>query len=141
MSFFEEEIRPHLEGDDPAFGGIEAETLVGWAKEVGGSLSPNNNREGSLKNHQLRKFYDTVKQIERGTLQYKPDHTLSEDLVAQLLFLRPHLANAQRKDRNIKPLRDALEPCLRSDVIKKKKDLTRFVKFFEAIVAYTGQEN
>ena len=141
MSTFDQKIKPHLEGDDPAFGRIDAEWLVDWAKEVGNKLTPNNNREDSLKNHQLRRFYDTVKQIERRTLRDKPDKTLEPDLVAQLLFLRPHLANAQRKDGKIKPLRDALEPCLKSDVIKQKKDLTRFVKFFEAIVAYTGQEN
>ena len=138
MAIFEEKIKPHLEGDTPAFGGIDAETLVDWAKDVGSTLSSGNNREDSLKNHQLRKFYDTVKQIERHTLRQKPDDPLLPDLVAQLLFLRPHLANAQRKDRKIKPLRDALEPCLTSKVIQKKSDLTRFVKFFEAIVAYTG---
>ena len=57
---------------------------------------------------------------------------------ADLLFLRPHLANAERKESKIKPLREALDPCIASDAIKNKLDLTRFVKFFEAIVAYTN---
>lgn len=140
MSIFDEKIKPHLENDGQTFAGIDAETLVAYAKEIGNKLSPHNNRnrEDSLKNHQLRKFYDTVKQIERRTLTQKPDDALSPDLVAQLIFLRPHLANAERKDKKVKPLRSALEPFLTSAVIQKKADLTRFVRFFEAIVAYTG---
>lgn len=137
MGNIDKEIKSHLKGNNPAFGSIDAETLVSWAKIVGGELT-SNRKEDSLKNHQLRRFYDTVKQIERRTLRDAPDKTLDTDLVAQLLFLRPHLANAERKDRKIKPLRKALEPFLSSDVIKQKKDLTRFVKYFEAIVAYTG---
>ena len=132
-----EEIKLHLKSKDPSFGGIDAEKLISWAEKVGERLT-SGSREDSLKNHQLRRFYDTVKQIERRTLRDESDKMLDTDLVAQLLFLRPHLANAERKDKKIKPLREALDPFLSSDVIKKKKDLTRFVKFFEAIVAYTG---
>ena len=91
------------------------------------------------KNHQLRKFYDTVKQIERQALRLKRDAQLTDELLAQLLFLRPHLANAERKQRkkdSIQLLRGALDPCLTSDVLQTKADLTQFVKFFEAIVAY-----
>ena len=138
MSIFDEKIKPHLDDENQTFDAIDAETLVKYAKEIGNKLSPKNNREDNLKNHQLRKFYDTVKQIERRTLRDKPDKELEPDLVAHLLFLRPHLANAERKDDKVKPLRLALEPFLTTKEIKKKSDLTRFVKFFEAIVAYTG---
>lgn len=138
MSIYDEQIKPHLADDSKTFGALDAETLVDYAKEIGNKLSSQNNNEDRLKNHQLRRFYDTVKQIERHTLRQKPDDTLKDDLVAQLLFLRPHLANAERKDRNVRELRLALEPFLTTNEIKKKADLTRFVKFFEAIVAYTG---
>ena len=138
MNIFDEKIKPHLANDSKTFGALDAEILVEYAKEIGSDLSPKNKNEDNLKNHQLRKFYDTVKQIERRTLRDKPDKELEPDLVAQLLFLRPHLANAERKDKKVKPLRLALEPFLTTKEIKKKSDLTRFVKFFEAIVAYTG---
>lgn len=138
MSIYNEQIKPHLADDSKTFGALDAEILVDYAKEIGNKLSSQNNNEDRLKNHQLRRFYDTVKQIERHTLRQKPDDTLEDDLVAQLLFLRPHLANAERKDRNVRELRLALEPFLTTNEIKKKADLTRFVKFFEAIVAYTG---
>lgn len=130
MGIFEDKIKPELENGTP-FGEIDSQPLVDSAEEIGQELS-----EKGLKNHQLRKFYDTVKQIERHTLPLKPENLLPDERTAQLLFLRPHLANAQRKDSSIKPLREALDPCLDPDVIKNKADLTRFVKFFEAIVAY-----
>ena len=138
MSTVEEKIKQHQDDENQTFDAIDAETLIEYAKYIGKKLSPGNNNEDNLKNHQLRKFYDTVKQIERRTLRDKPEKELEPDLVAQLLFLRPHLANAERKDGKVKPLRLALEPFLTTKEIKKKSDLTRFVKFFEAIVAYTG---
>ena len=138
MGIYDEKIKPHLADDNKTFGALDAEILIAYAKDIGQKLSSKNNTEDRLKNHQLRRFYDTVKQIERRTLRDKPDKELEPDLVAQLLFLRPHLANAERKDKKVKPLRLALEPFLTTKEIKKKSDLTRFVKFFEAIVAYTG---
>lgn len=137
MGIYDEKIKPHLKDVSKTFGALEAEILVNYAKEIGNKLSSQNNNEDRLKNHQLRRFYDTVKQIERRTLRDKPEKELEPDIVAQLLFLRPHLANAERKDDKVKPLRLALEPFLTTKEIKKKSDLTRFVKFFEAIVAYT----
>jgi CRISPR type III-A-associated protein Csm2 len=130
MNLFEEKIKPELKNRKP-FSQLNPQALVDCAEEVGERLSA----EG-LKNHQLRRFYDTVKQIERGALRLDAGQTLPDELLAQLLFLRPHLANAERKERNIKGLREVLDACLASGSIKQKADLTRFVKFFEAIVAY-----
>ena len=136
MNIFKSEIEPNLE---EGFGTIDPETLIKSAEQIGQKLS--SDKEDGLKNHQIRKFYDTVKQVERQALPLKPDDELPDRLLAQLLFLRPHLANAERKQRkkeSIRLLRGALDPCLTSDAIQKKADLTRFVKFFEAIVAYAN---
>jgi CRISPR type III-A-associated protein Csm2 len=136
MGIFEEKIKPHLKSETPAFGKIDAQTLVECAEQIGQKLS--SDKEETSKN-QLRKFYNAVKQIEHYTLRWDPDEELSDDLIAQLLFLRPHLANAQHKNpknAKIQILCNVLNPCLASNVIEKKADLTRFVKFFEAIVAY-----
>lgn len=136
MNIFETQIKPQLE--EYSFGKIDPETLVECAKQIGQKLSSD---EDGLKNHQIRKFYDTVKQIERRTLRLNRDAQLPDELLAQLLFLRPHLANAERKQRkkdSIRLLRGALDPCLTSEVLQTKADLTQFVKFFEAIVAYAG---
>lgn len=133
MGIFEEKIKPDL---GKGFGQINPQTLVECAEQIGQNLS--SDKADGLKNHQLRKFYDAVKQIERHTLSLKPDEQLPNERIAQLLFLRPHLANAERKGHGIRPLRNVLDPCLSSDVIKRKADLTQFVKFFEAIVAYAN---
>ena len=133
MNIFEARIKPRLED---GFGKIDPQTLVESAEQIGQKLSSD---EDGLKNHQIRKFYDTVKQIERRTLRLNRNAQLPDELLAQLLFLRPHLANAERKQRkkdSIQLLRGALDPCLTSDVLQTKADLTQFVKFFEAIVAY-----
>lgn len=133
MNIFETRIRPQLEN---GFRRIDPQTLVDSAEEIGQGLSSD---EDGLKNHQIRKFYDTVKQIERQALRLNRNDPLPDDLLAQLLFLRPHLANAERKQRkkdSIRLLRGALDPCLTADVLQTKGDLTQFVKFFEAIVAY-----
>lgn len=130
MGVFEDQIKPLLDAGD-YFGEIPSHLLVESANEIGKRLS-----EAGLKNHQLRKFYDTVKQIERIALNKKATEKLPDELIAQLIFLRPHLANAQRKVGSIRQLREALDVCLSPEVIETKADLTRFVKFFEAIVAY-----
>ena len=136
MNIFESEIEPNLE---KGFGTIDPEILIKCAEQIGKGLS--SDKEEGLKNHQIRKFYDTVKQVERQALPLKPNDKLPDKLLAQLIFLRPHLANAERKQRkkdSIQLLRGALDPCLTSEAIQKKADLTRFVKFFEAIVAYAN---
>ncbi len=128
---YRDQIKQQL-NNGTCIGKIEPQLLVDGAKEIGAGLSVDGPR-----NHQLRKFYDAVKQIERRTVGKNSDDLLDPNIVAQLLFLRPHLANALSKNRNIKRLCDALDPCLDSEVIKTTEDLTRFVKFFEAIIAYT----
>ena len=135
MGLFEDQIKPQLKQGTP-FRRIDPKLLVNSAKQIGGELPS----EENLKN-QLRKFYNAVKQIERQTLRLEANTDLQSDCpdcLAQLLFLRPHLANAQHKNNKTQPFCKPLDICLASDVIKRKADLTRFVKFFEAIVAYAG---
>lgn len=136
MDTFKDKINPQLKAGT-LFAEIDPNLIVKSAEEIGSKLSGSGG-DDSLKNHQLRRFYDAVKQIERHTLSLNPDVPLPNDRRADLLFLRPHLANAERKDSHIQPLREALDPCIASDAIQNKSDLTRFVKFFEAIVAYTN---
>lgn len=133
---FKDKIEPELKAGTH-FSKIAPHLIVESAQEVGKKLS-GRNRDDSLKNHQLRRFYDAVKQIERHTLSLNSNAALPPECKADLLFLRPHLANAERKKPRIQPLREVLDPCIALDVIKNKSDLTRFVKFFEAIVAYTN---
>ena len=132
MNIFEAQIEPLLEKRTP-FRQIDSQTLVECAEQISEKI-----RVEESSKHQLRKFYNAVKRIERQTLKMEANTDLRSDCLAQLLFLRPHLANAQRKDGKTEPFCTPLDICLASDVIKRKADLTQFVKFFEAIVAYAG---
>ena len=134
MNNYQNQIKQQL-NNGKRIGEIEPQLLVDGAKEIGKGLSS----VDGPRNHQLRKFYDAVKQIERRTTGKNSNDLLDQNIVAQLLFLRPHLANAKGKNPNIKGLCDALDPCLESEIMKTTEDLNRFVKFFEAIIAYTGQ--
>lgn len=140
MSRFENTIKTEL--NEKTFAQLNADVLVEAAKEEGTKMYALD-----IKNNQLRKFYDTVKQIERKPTLRKmkgTDH-LSDDVVAQLVFLRPHLANAVEKAKGktgeaaMRRLQQVLDVCLSPSVLKTKDDLGRFVKFFEAIVAFTHQ--
>ncbi len=86
-----EDLKRELEGNK-TFSSIDADTIISVAKAEGGSIN-----EKAVKNNQIRKFYDVVKNIERKTFTMKDEDNLPEDLIAQLLFLKPHLANAARK--------------------------------------------
>lgn len=132
MNIFEDRIVPQLKKGTP-FRQIDPQWLVESAEQISKTI-----RLEESSKHQLRKFYNVVKRVERQTLQLEANTDLQPDCVAQLLFLRPHLANAQRKDSKTEPFCKPLDICLASDVIRRKADLTRFVKFFEAIVAYAG---
>ena len=72
-----------------------AAALVDGAKEIGQGSTL---LDGPSSNHQLRKFYDAVKQIERRTVRWKNyNESIGKDLVAQLLFLASTSRQCQRK--------------------------------------------
>ena len=71
MDTFKDKIKPQLE-EGTLFAEIDPRLIVECAEEIGTKLS-GSGRDDNLKNHQLRRFYDAVKQIERHTLSLKPD--------------------------------------------------------------------
>ena len=77
-----------------------------------------------LKTAQVRKIYSAVKKIERGGFDQN-----------KLVMLKPKLAYAAARNREVTPLKDALIEAIDqvgSDEIKFKN----FVDFFEATLAY-----
>jgi len=134
---FDTLIKPLL--NDHSFAEIDANVIVECARVEADRIS-----KDVIKNNQLRKFYDVIKQIERQAMGRSGETPLSDKSLAQLLFLRPHLHNAvekagKRSDKEkqaLKQLEKILSPCLQKNVLQKKEDLRWFVKFFEAIIAY-----
>ena len=99
-------------------------------KSWGSSLARSN-----VKMTQLRKFFSELKRIEADF----------ERLNNRIIFLDPQLAYAAaRADKNeaknkLKELHNALSPLIRS-INEDKNKYKRFVRIFEAIIAYHKAE-
>jgi len=93
----------------------------------------------TVKNHQLRRFFTAVKNIQKKVIDLSDDDPFPPEEYAELQMLRPQLANAVgRLSRSEKVamqnLLDILQPVFKT--VKKNGDFVRFVNFFESIVAY-----
>ena len=114
------------------FSQIAAKTIVDAAEDIGKNI-----KKEDLKSSQLRKFYDSVKQIEQKLIEKKETDKLEDKIIAQLVFLKPHLENAQKKGKIPQNFKNIIQTSI-DRVVEKgtKEDFKYFVKFFEAIVAY-----
>jgi len=112
------------------FGDVPANVLVEWAEK-------SQFGEKVFKSSQLRKFYDAVRSIwdDKAVKKLKDADKLDDLFISRLVFLRPHLANAVKKNKMPSDFRQIMELSIQK--IQLKKDLYKFVKFFEAIVAYS----
>lgn len=81
----------------------------------------------NLKTAQIRKIYGEVKLME---MDFKKDGFDRDRLV----LLKPKLAYAANKKPEVRPLKDVLTGCI--DKTHDEEDFSRFVNFFEAILAY-----
>ena len=88
------------------------------AEQLGKKLARN------LKTAQIRKVYSTVKKIQMN-------QTFNRN---ELVLLKPRLAYAAARNRDVEDLRDALTQAI--DKVKTVEDFKNFVDFFEAILAY-----
>ena len=84
-----------------------------------------------LKTAQTRKIYGTVKSLEM-------DFRTGEFDRDRVFLLLPKLAYAANKKREVRPLQEVLEECIFKirEGREGKEDFSRFVAFFEAILAY-----
>lgn len=103
----------------------EAETLVRCARDIGTALA------GDLNTNQIRAIFGEVRRIE-GEWKTKPDRA-SRNLV----LLEPKMAYRARRERGeaVRKLVSVLTPAVR-EVKGDGENFSRFVEFFEAILAY-----
>lgn len=83
---------------------------------------------GELKSAQIRRIYGEVKSLEMDFLNAGG---IDAD---RIILLRPKLAYAANKKAEVRPLQQVLDACIRK--VETQKDFSRFVDFFEAILAY-----
>ena len=92
--------------------------LVEAAEELGKRLARD------LKTAQIRKIYSAVKKIQMN-------QTFNRNA---LILLKPRLAYAAARKREVEALRDALTQAI--DKVDSAEKFKNFVDFFEAILAY-----
>lgn len=122
------------------FSKVDADYLINVAREEGQQLT-----KDDLKHHQIRRFFEAIKGIERSARGQTSTATdlLDDTVKAELIFLKPHLINAAKKqlgkdDKGLAfwKFATSLETCINPEYFKIHKDLNRFIRFFEAVVAY-----
>jgi len=120
------EMEDHFEKQGKKFNQIKPEEIVEWAKCIGSNKK-------MQKSTQLRKFYDVLRSIwvHHKAKKYDDDKPLDPEFHARLIFLRPHIANAKLPD----DFKKIMELSIKH--VNTKNDLFKFVKFFEAIIAYS----
>ena len=93
-----------------------------------------------LKTSQLRKFFDTIKDLERSL-----EDTQFESIQNEFYLLQPKLAYARARDlvpEDFYRLMTASMQKIRTDKRENfKEDFERFARFLEAIVAYHKYES
>ncbi len=112
-----------------------AEVLVKEAERLGKQL-----KDRGLTTSQIRAIFGEVRQIEA---QWQMGAEQRKKAERRLILLKPKMAYRARKERGpaVRELVDVLSPAI--DLVIREKDeqrrsenFTRFVEFFEAILAY-----
>jgi len=112
-----------------------AEKLVQVAKELGKKLE-----EMDLATNQIRALFGEVRQIEA---EWGMGEEARRRALRRLILLKPKMAYRARRERGrgVQELINVLQPALdevvrEKDTQKQDGNFSRFVEFFEAILAY-----
>ena len=91
-------------------------------------------REG-IKTNQVRNIFSTVIALRT---KLKSDNEWSEEIHNDLVLIKPKLAYAAGRQRNVRPLYDLLSQGITATVNSKEKvkGLENFIQLVESIVAY-----
>ncbi|QTA91974.1 type III-A CRISPR-associated protein Csm2 [Desulfonema magnum] len=125
-----DEIKAHFDKNkNHQFGDVPASTIVKWAESC-------KFKERQLTPTQMRRFYDAIRGVwDDPKMKNMADgDKLEEMFLARLIFLRPAFAGAVRKNKIPPAFKEIMDQSIQK--VKKKKDMYKFVKFFEAIIQY-----
>jgi len=91
-----------------------------------------------VKTTQIRKFYDKLRslelKLEKSKLSNQKKEELNEQVRIGVLSLKPLLAYAVGRNRQLKELVNVLNTAI--DKVKDYEDFKKFVELFQTIVAY-----
>ncbi|MBD3375870.1 type III-A CRISPR-associated protein Csm2 [candidate division KSB1 bacterium] len=105
---------------------IELDLLIDFADKFAEKFLKN------VKTHQIRRFFSSVKSIEKKVRS--SDSVLSDSERVKLIMLRPQLANASAKQKQLKKLTEICTIMIQK--VDEKPDFERFANFFESLVAF-----
>jgi len=116
---------------------LKKEYIIGFPNEIAKLLSDEKNKNNKNKNKrsQIRKFYEYVLRIQDLLKRKKTGFSVVE---AELARLVPYVKYAESRSTVTELFRMFVEENVKH--IHDEKDLTAFVKHFEAIVAYLPKE-
>lgn len=105
-------------------GSVSATELVEIADKTGEYLAKNK----GLKMNQIRRFLDETRRIEAEA----KGGTINPD---RIVLLRPKLAYAAGRDKEVKPLMTVLDPAIKS-ATQTPANFEKLLRLIEGIVAY-----
>jgi CRISPR-associated protein Csm2 len=113
----------------------DTELLIKQAKQIGKAL-----KDAGLSMAQIRGVFGMVRRIEMGWTERETEDErvkegMREQAMRKLLLLQPKLEYQARRQRAVEGLRNVLIPAI-EQVQGDRQRFSRFVEFFEAILAY-----
>ena len=92
-------------------------------------------RRDGIKTNQVRNIFSSVSALRT---KLKTEKKWNEDLHTQLVLIKPKLAYAAGRQRNVRPLYELLSQGITATVNSKDKEkgLENFIQLVETIVAY-----
>lgn len=118
----------------------------GWADSIASIIiiedskkkQENNKKKASMNSNQLRKIFTQLKNIEK---KLDEKQKLDENLTNEILLLMPQIAYTRGRELISESFYNLLKECISSNKIMDKEDFKRFVKFYEAVIAYSKMYN
>jgi len=105
----------------------------GWAEKTAMELISRGNKGEGMNNHQLRKIFIQVKNIEGKILS---DKTKFHSYKNEIFLIMPQVAYALGRKVIPQNFYDLMKECIKPSKIKEAEDFLSFVDYFTSIVAY-----
>ncbi|RKZ23257.1 type III-A CRISPR-associated protein Csm2 [bacterium] len=110
-----------------------AEEMMKDADRIGREISR------TITTTQIRKFLDAVKKLKVKMKKPKPEERKGEESITEfrrneVLYLKPHIAYAGGRHRNVRPFAELVMEAI--DKVHDADDFEQFATFIEAIVAF-----
>lgn len=119
----------------------------GWADRIAAIIiddnkkkKDTNKKKASMNSNQLRKIFTQLKTI-KDEVDKNEENNLTNEQKNKILLLMPQIAYARGRDLISESFYNLLKECISPKKIIDKDDYKSFVKFYEAVVAYSKMYN